>query len=55
MCVVLSFPFDYSFSAYFLKKKYYLRQNILKNLRVLERSLTSVPIGVYLSLIEVGT
>ena len=41
--------------AYFLKKNYSLRQNILKNLRVWERSLTSVPIGVYLDLIGVGT
>ena len=55
MCVVLSFPFDYPFIAYFLKKKYSLRQNILKILRVWERSLTSVPIGVYLGLIKVGT
>ena len=42
------------FIAYFLKKNYSLRQNILKNLRVWERSLTSVQIGVYLGLIEVG-
>ena len=55
MSVVLSFPFDYPFIAYYLKKKYSLRQNILKILRVWERSLTSVPIGVYLGLIEVGT
>ena len=41
--------------AYFLKKNYSLRQNILKNMRVWERSLTSVPIGVYLDLIQVGT
>ena len=41
--------------AYFLKKNYSLRQNILKNLRVWERSLTSVQIGVYLDLIWVGT
>ena len=41
--------------AYFLKKNYSLRQNILKNLRVWERSLISVPIGVYLDLIHVGT
>ena len=39
----------------FLKKNYSLRQNILKNLRVWGRSLTSVPIGIYLDLIEVGT
>ena len=31
MYVVLLFPFDYPFIAYFLKKKYSLRQNILKN------------------------
>ena len=43
------------FIAYFLKRNYNLRQNILKNLRLSERSLTSVPIGVYLGLIEVGT
>ena len=43
------------FIAYFLKKKYSLWQNILKNLRVWERSLTSVLIVVYLGLIEVGT
>ena len=43
------------FIAYFLKKNYSLRQNTLKNLRVWERSLTSIPIGVYLGLIEVGT
>ena len=55
MCVALSFPFDYPFIAYFLKKKYSLRQNILKKLRVWERSLTSIPIGAYLGLIEVGT
>ena len=55
MCVVLSFPFDYPFIAYFLKTNYSLRQNTLKNLRVWERSLTSVPISVYLCLIEVGT
>ena len=41
--------------AYFLKKNYSLWQNILKNMRVWERSLTSVPIGVYLALIWVGT
>ena len=39
----------------FLKMNYSLRQNILKKLRVWERSLTSVPIGVYLDLTEVGT
>ena len=39
----------------FLKRNYSLRQNILKNTRVWERSLTSVPIGVYLDLILVGT
>ena len=55
MSVVLSFPFDYPFIAYFLKKKYSLRQNILKILRVWERSLTLVPIGVYLDLIKVET
>ena len=43
------------FIAYFLKKNYSLRQNTLKKLRAWERSLTSVPIGVYLCLIEVGT
>ena len=43
------------FIAYFLKKNYSLRQNTLKNLRVWERSLTSVPIGVYLGIIEVRT
>ena len=43
------------FITYFLKKNYSLRQNILKILRVRERSLTSVLIGVYLHLIEVGT
>ena len=41
--------------AYFPKKNYSLRQNILKILRVWEMSLTSVPIGVYLDLIGVGT
>ena len=41
--------------AYFLKKNYSLRQNILKNMRVWEKSLTSVPIGVYLDLIQVWT
>ena len=55
MNVVLSFLFNHPFIAYFLKKNYSLRQNILKNLRVWERSLTSVPIGVYLDLIKVGT
>ena len=55
MYVVLSFPFNYPFIAYFLKKKYSLRQNILKKLRVWERSLTSIPIGAYLGFIEVGT
>jgi hypothetical protein len=55
MIVVLSFVFNCPLIAYFLKKNYSLRQNILKNLRVWERSLTSVPIGVYLSLIQVGT
>ena len=43
------------FIAYFLKKNYSLRQNTLKILRAWERSLTSVPIRVYLCLIEVGT
>ena len=55
MNVVLSFLFNLPFIAYFLKKNYSLRQNTLKILRVWEWSLTSVPIGVYLSLIEVGT
>ena len=55
MNVVLSFLFNNPFIAYFLKKNYSLRQNTLKKLRVWERSLTSVPIGVYLGLIEVGT
>ena len=55
MSVILLFPFDYPIVAYFLKKKYSLRQNILKKLRVWERSLTSVPIDVYLDLIEVST
>ena len=55
MNVVLSFILSRPFIAYFLKKNYSLRQNILKNLRVWERSLTSVPIGVYLDLIRVGT
>ena len=41
--------------AYFLKKNYSLRQNILKNMRVWERSLTLVLIGVYLDLIQVET
>ena len=43
------------FIAYFLKKNYSLRQNTLKNLRVWEKSLTSVLIGVYLDLIWIGT
>ena len=55
MSVILSLLFNYPFIAYFLKKNYSLRQNTLKNLRIWERSLTSVPIGVYLGLIEVGT
>ena len=55
MNVVLSFCSVCPLVAYFLKKNYSLRQNILKILRVWERSLTSVPIGVYLDLIEVGT
>ena len=55
MYVVLSFLFNYTFIAYFLKKNYSLRQNTFKILRVWERSLISVPIGVYLDLIEVGT
>ena len=38
----------------FLKKNYSLRQYTLKILRVWERSLISVPISVYLGLIEVG-
>ena len=55
MCVALLFLFGYLFITYFIKKNYILRQNTLKILRVWERSLTSVPIGVYLGLIEVGT
>ena len=55
MNVVLSFLFNYPCIAYFLKNKYSLRQNTLKNLRVWERSLTSVLIGVYLGLIKVET
>ena len=51
----LSFILNCPLIAYFLKKIYSLRQNILKNLRVWERSLSSVPIGVYLNLIGVGT
>ena len=43
------------FIAHFLKKNYNLRQNTLKNFRAWERSLTLVPIDVYLCLIEVGT
>ena len=43
------------FVAYFLKNNYSRRQIILKNLRVWEWSLISVPIGVYFGLIEVGT
>ena len=49
------FSSNHPFIVYFLKKNYSLRQNILKILRVWERSLTSVPIGVYLDHIEVGT
>ena len=41
------------FVAYFLKKNYSWRQIILKTSRVWERSLISVPLGVYLNLIEV--
>jgi len=41
--------------AYFSRKNYSRRQIILKNLRVWERSLISVSIGVYFGLIEVGT
>ena len=52
-CLVVSLQSP--FIAYFLKKNYSLRQNILKILRVWERSLTSVPIGIYLDLILVGT
>ena len=55
MNVVLSFLFNHPFIAYFLKKNYSQRKNTLKNLRVWERSFTSVLIGVYLDLIEVGT
>ena len=55
MNVVLSFCSICPLIAYFLKKNYSLRQNILKNIRVWERSLTSVPIGVYLDLIWVET
>ena len=55
MNVVLSFGSICPLIAYFLKKNYSPRQNILKNLRVWERSLISVPIGVYLDLIQVGT
>ena len=55
MNVALPFIFNCPLIAYFLKKNYSLRQNILKILRVWERSLTSVSIGVYLDLIEVGT
>ena len=55
MNVALSFLFNCPLIAYFLKKNYSLRQNMLKNLRVCERSLTSVLIGVYLDLIEVRT
>ena len=51
----LSFCSICPFIAYFHKKNYSLRQNTLKNLRVWERSLTSVPIDVYLDLIQVGT
>ena len=40
--VVLSFCSICPLVAYFLKKNYSLRQNILKNLRVWEKSLTSV-------------
>ena len=40
---------------FFKKRNYSLGQNILKNMRVWERSLISVPIGVYLDLIRVGT
>ena len=43
------------FVAYFAKKNCSWRQIILKISRVWERSLISVPIGVYLGLIEVGT
>ena len=55
MIVVCRLSSNCPFIAYFLKKNYSLRQNILKNLRVWERSLTSVPICVYLRLIGVGT
>ena len=55
MDVVLSFCSICPLVAYFLKKNYSLRQNILKNMRVWERSLTLVPIGVYLDLIQVRT
>ena len=52
-CFVISFRLP--FYCLFSKKNYSLRQNILKILRVWERSLTLVPIGVYLRLIVVGT
>ena len=55
MNVALSFIFNCPLIAYFLKNNYSLRQNTLKILRVWERSLTSVRIGVYLGLIEVRT
>ena len=54
MNVVLSFILICPLICLF-SKNYSLRQNILKNLRVWERSLTSVLIGVYLDLIRVGT
>ena len=43
-----------SLVAYFSRKNYSQRQIILKILRVWERSLISVPIGVYFGLIKVG-
>jgi len=44
-----------SLIAYFSRQNYSRRQIILKKLRVWERSLICVPIGVYLGLIGVGT
>ena len=55
MIVVCRLSSNCPLIAYFLKKNYNLRQNIFKNLRVGEMSLTSVLIGVYLDLIGVGT
>ena len=53
--IVWPYGAPHPFIAYFAKKISSLWQNILKSLRVRERSLISVPIGVYLGLIEVGT